>query len=134
MSTAKIRAALETRLDAVNPPLATAWENMAFVPPAATVPYQRAFILWATPVNQEFGSSHFEEGIFQVNLLYPLQTGAKAATARAELLRAAFMRGSSLTSSGVTVSIVSTAEISQGTVDGDRWLQPVKIRISAFIP
>lgn len=128
-----IRIALETALAAMAPSLATAWENTAFAPPASSVPYQRAYILFSTPDNQEFGASHIQQGIFQINLLYPLQAGPADAADRAELIRASFRRGFSFTNSGVTVNITRTPEVGQGLPDGDRWLVPVKVRFSSFI-
>jgi len=129
-----IRAALETALNGMSPALATAWENNAFAPPASTVAYQKAYVMFATPDNPEYGSAHQELGIFQVTLMYPLQIGTSTVAARAELLRTTFRRGASFTSSGVTVIITRTPEVSAGTVDGDRFTVPVKCRFSAFIP
>ena len=128
-----IRAALETALSGMTPALATAWENVAFAPPASTVAYQKAYLMPATPDNIEYGATYIEQGIFQVTLAYPIQTGTNAAMARAELLRTAFKRGNSFTSSGVTVRIMRTPEVSAGTVEGDRFTLPVKCRFSAFI-
>lgn len=128
-----IRIALESALNSMVPSVLTAWENVSFSPPASSVPYQRSYILFSTPDNPEFGSSHIELGIFQINLLYPLQAGPADAADRAELLRATFRRGSSFTNSGVTVNITRTPEVGQGLPDGDRWLVPVKIRFSSFI-
>lgn len=133
MSIVKVRAALETALNSMSPALATAWENNAFTPPASTVAYQKAFVLPATPDNPEYGSSYSENGIFQITLMFPLQTGTGAAAERAELLRATFPRGASFINSGVTVRIMRTPEISAGTVEGDRFSVPVKVRFSAFI-
>ena len=128
-----IRAALETALNGMSPALATAWENNAFAPPASTVAYQKAFVMFATPDNPEMGASHQELGIFQVTLCYPLQIGTGAVAARAEALRTTFRRGFSFTSSGVTVNITKTPEIGAGTVAGDRFEMPVKIRFMAQI-
>lgn len=123
-----VRVALEAALNAMNPALATAWENVAFSPPASTVPYQSAYLLLAEPDNAEYGAGHREQGIFQITLCYPLQGGSAAAAARAELIRSTFYRGASFVKDGVTVSIVKTPEVAQGTTDGDRWTVPVKIR------
>lgn len=128
-----IRAALEIALNAMSPALATAWENNAFAPPASTVAYQKAYTMFATPDNPEWGSSHQELGIFQVTLCYPLQVGTSAAAARAELLRTTFKRGASFTNSGVTVNITKTPEVGAGTPAGDRFEMPVKIRFMAQI-
>lgn len=134
MSQVKIRAALETALAAMTPALDTAWENVAYTPPASSTPYQSAFILFAEPDDPEAGNSlHVERGIFQINLKYPLQAGDGAARARAELIQSTFYRGRSFTYSGVTVSVERTPEAGQGTVDGDRWFVPVKIRFLSQI-
>lgn len=129
-----IRAALETALNGMSPAVATAWENVAFAPPASATPYQRAFVLFATPDNAECGAAYQELGIFQINLCYPVQIGTSTVAARAEALRTTFRKGASFTSSGVTVNITRTPEVSAGTVEGDRYVLPVKIRFSAFIP
>lgn len=133
MSQVKIRAALETALAAMTPALSTAYENVAFTPVPGT-PYQRAFLLPAEPDNPEAGHVvHIARGIFQVNLMYPLQAGDSTARTRAELIRTTFYRSRSFTSGGVTVSVEKTPEAGQGTPDGDRWMIPVKIRFVSQI-
>jgi hypothetical protein len=133
MSIVKVRAALETALAAMTPAIATAYENASFTPPASSVPYQAAYLLPATPDNDEYGSSHRERGIFQISLYYPLQAGPSAAATRAELLRSTFKRGASFTKDGVTVSITHTPDVGTGTPDGDRWFVPVKCRFVSNI-
>ena len=133
MSLGSVRAALETALNAIAPALSTEWENIPFTPVSGT-PYQKMFLLPATPDNSTMGDGYYrEQGIFQITLMYPLQTGAKAAADRAELIRTAFKRGNSFTSGSVTVRIEKTPEVGQGRVDGDRWALPVKIRWFAGI-
>ena|SRR3989304_5076157 len=133
MGIVNIRIALETALNNMVPALSTAFENVAFTPPASTVPYQQCTILFAKPSNREYGSRHTELGYMQVDLLYPLQAGSLAAETRAELVRSTFYRGATFISGGVTVSIDETPEISPGSVEGDRWRKQVKIRFSAQI-
>ena len=133
MSSLLIHKALDIALNAMTPALATAWENVAFTVPVISTPYQKVNLLLATPENREFGSTYQEQGIYQISLFYPLQTGVSDALTRAELIRSTFLRGSSFTNSGVTVKITRTPEISAGTIEGDRWFIPVKIRFSAFI-
>lgn len=133
MSIVSVRAALETKLNAMTPSLATSWENLPYTPVAGT-PYQAAYVIPATPDNATMGDAYYrEQGIFQVSLFYPLQAGAGVAAARAQLIRTAFKRGTSMTSGSVTVRIDKTPEIGQGRVDGDRWHVPVKIRWFAGI-
>lgn len=133
MSLAAVRAALETRLAAMAPALATAWENADFAPTGAA-PYQQVFLMPAEPDNAVYGTNYQERGLLQVTLSYPLGAGVKDAVARAQLLRAQFQRGLSLVSGGVTVTIERTPEISQGVVEDDRYRLPVRIRWYANIP
>ena len=133
MSQAAVRSALEVRLNAMAPALATAWENVSFTPPAVTVPYQKANVLFATPDNPEWGKFRFEQGYLQVTLLYPQNAGSLAAAARAKAIADHFPKGLTLTHSGVNTQINKPAEIGNGVPDGDRWMLPVRIPFHAGI-
>lgn len=132
MSVVKIRAALSTALNSMSPALATAWENGAFKATPGTA-FQEVNMLFAAPVNDEMSSRHQEIGYMQVKLMYPLQAGTNAAETRAELIRTTFKRGYTFTYSGVTALITDTPEISPGSVEGDRYALPVKIKFTAQI-
>lgn len=133
MSIVSIRAALESKLNGISPALATAWENAPYTPITGTA-YQRVWLLVAEPSNPTFGDDYYrEQGILQVTLYYPLQTGSGTAAARADLIRTTFKRGTSMTSGGNTVIVYRTPEISNGRVEGDRWALPVRIRWYAGI-
>jgi len=131
MSAALIRRCLEVALNAMTPTLPTAFENVAFQPPAADTPYQRAWVLFAEPDNPEMGSGFRDLGYLQVTLQYPLQKGTADANARANLLRTTFRKNTSFTNSGVVVTISRTPAIGNGVVDADRWAVPVKIPFHA---
>ncbi len=134
MSAIKIRTALEIALSSMTPSLITAWENMAFLPPDPSVPFQVVTILFAEPANPSFGDSfHRENGYMQVKLLYPLKVGTAIVMARAEALRALFYRGASFNYSGITVHINRTPEIAPGSNEGDHFGVPVKIRFYSDI-
>lgn len=132
-SISAIRAALETALASMTPPLATAYENAAFTPVQAT-PYQRVNLLLAEPDNSEIGPHALERGIFQVTLCYPVGAGPAGAQGRAELLRTTFARATSFAASGIAVRITRTPEIAPAQIDGDRYELPVRIRFEAEIP
>lgn len=125
-----VRAALETQLGTITPPISTVYENTPFTPAAGT-PYQAAYLLAAKPDNIEIGPGYTEQGIFQVSLFYPSDLGSGPALTRAEQIRAAFPFRSSFVAAGVTVNITSTPEIAPGRNDGDRYFVPVKVRWSA---
>jgi hypothetical protein len=133
MSLLTIRQILETRLATVTPPIATAPENVAFSPVAGE-PYQAVYVMPARPDNVEMGPGHTEQGLFQVNLFYPLGKGAASAVTRAEAIRAAFRRGLTLAKSGLTVLIPETPEVAPGRTEDDRfYMVPVKVRYSSYI-
>lgn len=129
MSQALIRAALETALNGMSPAVITSWENVAFTPPASTVPYQRVTLLFAEPADPVMGNAlHVEQGILQVSLCYPLQQGDAAVRARVGLIRDTFYRTLTLTSGGTSVIISRTPEAGNGSAEADRWVVPVRIR------
>lgn len=133
MTQAYIRNALENALAAITPVIDIVHENQSYVPIAGQ-PYAEAYVLFATPSNPTMGDGFYQElGIFQVNLQYPTEVGTADAAAQAQLIRNAFPRGATFVFGGVTVQVDQTPEISAGTVDGDRWFLPVKIRWHADI-
>lgn len=127
MSTDHIRRALETRLAAMSPALATAWENSPYEPEPGT-PYQRAFMLYAAPENEVLGCDYRREvGVFQVSLFYPPGTGSAAAQARADAVQEHFPRGLTLTHSGTSVLIPRSPAKAPG-FNADGWyVVPVSI-------
>lgn len=134
MSQDAIRAALETALKAIDPAFKTAWQNDSFVPPNADTPYQEAFTMFAEPDDAEMGHTmHREQGIFQVNLKYPLKAGDAPARAKSKTIRDAFYRSRTLVASGVNTVIERTPFVGQGTRQDDRWVVPMKIRFYAYI-
>jgi hypothetical protein len=132
MSVVSIRAALETALNTMSPPLSTAWENVSFTPTAGTA-YQAVHVLFASPDNREYGSRHQEVGYMQVSLRYPLQVGTATIAARAELIRTKFKRGSTFASGGYTVLVERTPEVGSGYAEGDRYVINVKIQFRAQV-
>lgn len=133
MSTVSIRAALETALLAVSPSLQTAFENVNFEP-VSGVAYQAAYVLFAQPANPEMGDTFKQEqGIFQINLRYPLGVGPGAAGAQAELIKALFHRAATFTAGGIIVTVQLTPWVGPGTIDGDRWAVPIRITFFANI-
>lgn len=127
MSEKKIRAALEERLVALGPALATAYENQNFTPPVGA-PYQRAFLLRAEPENPEQGNRFTRfAGIFQVSLFYLQGKGPGEAEARADLLIAHFPRNLTMIKDGIKVQVDGTPYVMPGFADGDRWVVPVRV-------
>lgn len=144
-----VRMALEQALDGLAPAIATAWENVPFTPPAQSVPYQIAHVLLAQPDNSEYGSGHQEVGYLQVRLMYPLNSGSRAALDRAEAMRNLFRRGQSFRAhvrdvenwydyfteeiEWLDVVISRTPEILPATVEDGRFVVVVRVRFYANV-
>ncbi len=143
MSITRIRDALNKRLAAMSPALATAWEGKPYTPTAGT-PWQRVTLHPARPewLGSGAGSTYRDVGFLQVDLFYPQATGDKgqgtdAVLARAELLLAQFWPAAAsglwLTESGLTVRIKERPELGR-VMETDGWLMcPVTIRYFAEI-
>lgn len=126
MSLTKVRAALETALDAALA-IDLAWENVPYTPTQGT-PYAKVYLLAAEPDNLEIGGLITDQGFMQVTLCYPLGTGPAAALAAAESIRTAFPRGASFTASGVVTTIQRTPEIGPAATEDDVYSVPVRVR------
>ena len=107
MSALNIRRAFEKRL-ALMSPLATAYENVNYVPVTGT-PYQRASLLPAQPENPTLGDAYYREvGVFQVSLYYPVNVGSSTAETRAEAVISHFKRATSMVEDGQSVQVIQT--------------------------
>ena len=69
----------------------------------------------------------------QVDLNYPLDTGAADAAARADLIRTTFKRGTTLTSGGINVVINRTPTIMPGVNTDASYVVSVKVRFTAQV-
>lgn len=134
MSQILIRKALEKRLATIASPLAQASENTSYTPVTGT-PYQRINLLPATPDNAMRGTaSHWQRGIFQVMLCYPLNDGVRNVETRAELIQALFKRGTTMVESGLRVLVIKTPAIGGPVPDvPDRYCVPVSITYESQI-
>ena len=131
MSQALIKAAIETALNGISPALATAWENVPFTPAQGT-PYQAVYIMPAESAELGHKSTMEYNGMVQISLFYPQNTGTSAAMARAKLITDLFYRSADFVSGGVRVYIKKSWQ-GQGRNDGDRYMLPVKIYYKAYI-
>lgn len=132
MSNVLVRKALEMRLNAMAPSLATAWQNVAFTPTPGT-PYQEVHLLFGAPENPAYGAHYREIGVFQVSLMYPQGAGPAAADARAKAVRDWFKRGTTVIADGIEVIVQRTPAIADGYQDGDRWRVPISIPFFASV-
>lgn len=92
----------------------TAYPNAAFTKPTASTAWASVFVIPATTAPLSIRDSDEMAGVFQIDLNYPINSGAGAIQSKADAIRAHFKRGTVL--SGVEVGTVSVANL--GPVDG----------------
>ena len=127
MSQKQVRAIYETRLAtwaaARAPALPIVYENDPLTPPATT--YLRAFLLPADTTSEDLaGTLRTYGGIFQVNVVAPINTGPGAAAAIGDELAALFVLNARLTG-GVTVQQITPTTVAGALQDADRYTIPV---------
>lgn len=106
----------------------TACPNAAFTKPGPAVAWAALFNLPTTTSALTLSDSDEMPGLFQIDLNYPLNTGAGAAQAKADAIRAHFKRG--LRIQNVQLGTVSALPV--GPVDG--WYRvAVSIAYRAFV-
>ena len=135
MSHKKCRQAYEVRLGtwaaARSPALSVAYENDPFTPTTGTT-YLRAFCLPALTDSQDLAGAHRGYvGVYQVNVVAPLNTGGGAANAIADELAALFVNNARITISGLAVQQISPAAVAPALQVLDRYVVPVSWRYRA---
>ena len=121
------RLAFEEAINAINPTIATAYENVSFTPTSG-VPYQELYDIPASNNHLFIDNSDFEGlGIFQITLKYPSGAGMKTVSNRAELYVSSFPVGRKLTKNGDTITVLQTPKVNNLGVDGDRVIVAVSI-------
>ena len=121
------RLAFEEAINAINPTIATAYENVSFTP-SSGVPYQELYDIPASNNHLFIDNAEFEGlGIFQITLKYPSGQGMKTVSNRAELYVSSFPCGRKLTKNGDTITVLQTPKVNNLGVDGDRVVVAVSI-------
>ena len=106
----------------------TAYPNATFTKPAPSVAWASVFVIPATTAPLSIRDSDEMAGVFQIDLNYPINSGAGGAQTKADAIRAHFKRGTVL--SGVELGTVSVANL--GPVDG--WYRvAVSINYRSFV-
>lgn len=106
----------------------TAYPNATFTKPTASTAWASVFVIPATTAPLSIRDSDEMAGVFQIDLNYPINSGAGGAQAKADAIRAHFKRGTVL--SGVELGAVSVANL--GPVDG--WFRvAVSVAYRSFV-
>lgn len=132
----KIADALKARLAALtfSPVLQIAWPNVDFTPPSGT--YLRVDDLRNTTdrVVISNGGPHRQQGIMQVTVMAPVNSGENAALEIAGQIADWFMAEPRLSFTGGSVRITKRPDIvSLKSPDGTRWQLPVSVSWEAYV-
>ena len=126
------RLAFEEAINAINPTIATAYENVSFTP-SSGVPYQELYDIPASNNHLFMDNAEFEGlGIFQITLKYPSGAGMKTVSNRAELYVSSFPVGRKLTKNGDIITVLQTPKVNNLGVDGDRVIVAVSINYKSI--
>lgn len=136
MSNDAIQVALSTRLLTLSPALPFAWPNSAYTPVIGT-PFARVGFLAAQTANPTMGAGALDmkryNGLMQVSLFYPVNTGEGDPRRKADAVIALFPRGLTLTHSGVVVHIDYTPSAAPGFSQDAWYVLPVSVYYRADI-
>lgn len=124
MSIALIRKAFESRLKtwATAQSIAVAYENVSFTPPATK--YISAYLLPAPTDSETIDGAHRAySGVFQVNIVMPLNVGSNEAQTLTDAIAALY----SVTFTQDTIRVYITRPFSSrpAYADGDRYVYPI---------
>jgi len=129
-----ISAALDTNLNtfATDNSIPVAWENIDYQPIAGTL-FLRSTILPADTLPIGLGNTSSEDhlGLYQIDVISPIDKGKGQAFTKADLLATHFARGE-LTYNGVIIRIKSVSRGS-GSRDNAWFVVPVFINYQSII-
>ena len=137
MSNDAIRAALSAQMMRMYPALPIAWPNTAYAP-TVDDPFMRVNFLPGQTANPSMvGSGNIDlkrhNGVMQVTLFYPTNTGEGELRRKADAVIAHFPRGSSYEADGVVVNIDFTPSASPAFSQGAWYVMPVSIYYRADV-
>ena len=134
MSNKLCRKAIEARLAAWAaarvPALPVAWENVPFTPPTSA--YLRAFLLPANTTGIDLaGAGRTYRGVYQINVVAPLNAGPGDAEGIADELAALVPLNLRVAVTGLTLQVVTPVTAAQGAQDTTDFTVPVSFQYRA---
>ena len=135
MSNKLCRKAIEARLAAWAaarvPALPVAWENVPFTPTTGAT-YLQAFLLPATTTGIDLaGAGRTYRGVYQINVVAPLNAGPGAAEGIADELADLFPLNLRVAVTGLTLQVVTPVTAAQGAQDTTDFTVPVSFQYRA---
>lgn len=137
MSTKAVRVILESRLASWaagrSTPLRVAYENVPFTPVAGET-YLRAWLLPAQTTAEDLaGSLRTYRGVFQIDIVRPINGGAGPALDIAADLNTQFPVNGRYISGAVTVQVISPASAGPGLQEENAYVVPVSFEYRADV-
>lgn len=115
-----IQVALDTQLSTLSGGVVVAWENVDYTPTLGT-PFIRPTMLIPSSRLATLSSTQYNQGIYRIDVFYPLQVGAGTLLTKLDAIYDHFRSQEKLTSSGTSVYIGAISRSSQATRD-ESWL------------
>lgn len=126
-----IHTSLDTRLNALTGGTTIAWENTEHIPLKGT-PYLRPTVLMAPSSLMDLQDLQMNEGIYQIDLFYPLDNGAGAMLTKADAIYDHFKAGLDLVSNGVTVHIKAISRANPAKREEGWFMTSVEIHFKTY--
>jgi len=135
MSNHVCRALIEAQLSAwakaQNPVIAVAWENVPFQPAAGTL-YLRGTLLPAATTSPDLaGALTTWVGVYQIDVMAPINVGPGPAEEVAAQLSAPFPVNQRLTGTGLVLQIATPLSAAHAAQEADRYVVPVSFKYRA---
>lgn len=130
----KIFEGFAARLAALtlSPVMPVSYPNRSFSPPA-NGKYLRARHLPNTTTQITLGASGFNrhQGLFQIDVMWPLNAGETEPKEIAGAIIAQFKRGTEFTREGLLIRIPEPPSVAPALIDGVSYMVPITIRYQA---
>lgn len=131
---AGISGALDSRLNSMSGLPPVAWENRRYEPVQGTL-YLRTTLLPGSTTQASLGTSGLDVslGIYQIDVIAPINENKAEALAMADDIADQFNRGLDLTYSGITVTILNVSRRSGFKSQNEAWwVVPVEVSYRSF--
>ncbi len=126
-----IHAALDARLDALTGSTPIAWENTGYKPVKGTA-HLRPTLLMSPSSLMDLNTLQHNEGIYQIDILYPLQDGAGASLTKADEIYTHFKTDLTLVSNSVTVHVKNISRAQPSIRDEGWYMTSIEIHFKCY--
>lgn len=126
-----IQAALDTKLNQLAGGIDVAWENTSYIPTKGTA-YLRPSLLMAPSSLLNFESLQMNQGIYQIDLFYPLDRGPGDMLMKADEIHDHFKTDLKLVSNGVSVYLKAISRTTPSEIDEAWFMASIEINFKCY--